>query len=862
MRHSPLSALVAGLTFLGLGAGWPIDSQASSLVASALTEFVPAETTILVGVIVNGREVGSIEIIRRADEFLLPLEEVAPLIGASVEESDGRIVVTTPIGRVSVDGDELVEVDSVLMVPLQFFEQRLATEVGFDQQEFALSFQVPWGPGAVRPVAPTVDLGEPDFFPPTATVATLQTDLSATRQFGSSVYTTSTIAEGRLASGWWRVRYDDDLASRHRFEEYSWLQSRGRRQLLLGYQRIRLHPLFDSMDLTGAQVAITNVDLDFFSRSRQARELLSRRMQSLTKVRGMGPPGGQAELRIDGIPFDRRVIALNGTYEFVDVLLPSRQATRIEVYIFDRSNLSIPIAIHEETRSAFDLLMDGGAWVQQGGLGRQGNLVEDNGLSDTDSGLGGFYQVRYGLSDRLTVEATAQRVADRYQIEGGLVARLGDGLVAAFSGASSDGALGYDFELSGQWSQFWIQARSTLTQEGFHVFTDDKEYNHYLEFGVDPHRTLGLSIVARRRQSLSGDADYVLPTLSWRPSRALSIRVYPDIEGRYLGNIWYRIDDRTRFALSVLEDISATAELSRQLNGRTALLLGADVRAGLPDRFSAILKSEVDFATRTTIGGGPLFSDGDLGYEAWTTIGIDPGLVINLELQDDPSLRGLGERAGRRYFIGLSVDLGFAGGRMIPAHRGAVRDDRGAIAGTIRAGPGVRALPLRLDGILVLVDGGRGGRTDSNGRFFVGRLGEGLYSVELDVENLPIDLVPDRSRWTVKVAAGAVTRIDFAVHPEYGIAGRLTDAAGRVLAGLRLDVVDEEGERIASAVTDRFGLYRVDGLTIGRYTVRVAEGSLPDQAEGSPSLEVEIVDDFLFGQDLILPFEVPGAPGG
>ena len=860
MRHPHLARLVASLTLIGAPLAVAAPDGGTLLSTAAMAELSSGDTSFLVGVVVNGREVGSTEIVRVGDEFLLPVEELIPSIGATIEETDGAIEIITPIGRVTLEDDQIVMIDGRRMIPLEFFEERLATTVVFDRQEFALLFDVPWSPEDSALLSMTDELGTPDFTPPNPTIATLQSDLQAARQGDSNSFFSSAVAEGRLGSGWWRLRYDDDFVDQHRLEEYSWLQTREHRQLLFGYQRIRLHPLFDTLDMTGAQVAYTNVDLDFFSRSREARELLSRRTQSLTTVRGVGPPGGLAELRIDGIPFDRRTIALNGTYEFNEVLLPSRQATRIEVYVFDRSNLLIPIAIIDQTRTAFDLLMEDGALVQQGGLGAQGNVAADDDRETIDGQAGGFYQIRYGISDWLTVEATTQRVADRFQIEAGLVARLGKGLVAALSGASSDGALGYDFELSGQWRHWFVQARSIVTEEGFHLYDTGEEYNHYLEVGFDPRPNLDLSLIARRRQSPSGNADFVLPTISWRPSGNVSLRIYPDLEGRYLGNLWWRINRKTRFAMDVLEDLSASAELTRDIGSRTALQLGADVRSGIPDRYSAIVRTDLDIASRTTIAGGLLFSDDNLGYDARATIGFDPGLILNLEIRDDPSLRGLGDSSSRRYFIGLSIDLGFAGGRVIPAHRGAVRDDRGAIAGIVRPNAGAAGSFPPLEDVMIIVDGRRGGRTDRTGSFFIGRLPEGIHSVELDVENLPIELVPDQTRWVVEVAHGAVTRVDFAVHPEYGIAGRLTDAAGRRLSDRRIEVIGTDGNLIGATTTDRFGLYRIDGLPAGAYTIRVAGAGEPD---GEPALverRTELTDDFLFGQDLVLPFEVEEAP--
>lgn len=90
------------------------------------------------------------------------------------------------------------------------------------------------------------------------------------------------------------------------------------------------------------------------------------------------------------------------------------------------------------------------------------------------------------------------------------------------------------------------------------------------------------------------------------------------------------------------------------------------------------------------------------------------------------------------------------------------------------------------------------------------------------------------------MAAAAVTRLDFVVRPEFGIAGRVTGAAGQVLAGLTVELFDAEEQRVKTAVTDPFGLYRIDGLPIGRYTLRLAPASLPEPGVEPPSRPLEI----------------------
>jgi protocatechuate 3,4-dioxygenase beta subunit len=102
-----------------------------------------------------------------------------------------------------------------------------------------------------------------------------------------------------------------------------------------------------------------------------------------------------------------------------------------------------------------------------------------------------------------------------------------------------------------------------------------------------------------------------------------------------------------------------------------------------------------------------------------------------------------------------------------------------------------------------------------------------------------------------EVAAGAITRVDFTVRPEYGLAGRVRDASGNALPDRSMELYDAQGQRRGQAVTDRFGLYRMDGVPPGRYELRLV--AQPGETEPMPRRGVVIARDFIFDQDLKLP---------
>jgi hypothetical protein len=112
--------------------------------------------------------------------------------------------------------------------------------------------------------------------------------------------------------------------------------------------------------------------------------------------------------------------------------------------------------------------------------------------------------------------------------------------------------------------------------------------------------------------------------------------------------------------------------------------------------------------------------------------------------------------------------------------------------------------------------------------------------------------VPRLARLNAQVGGAAVTRVDFIVRPEYGAAGRVVGPDGAPIPGLALELLDGARVVVERTVTDAFGLYRMDGLPVGSYLLRVAPGARAASGEPASSRIVHIADDFVFGQDLVL----------
>ncbi len=817
----------------------PAPPAADERPAAAAAETAPSEDRLLVGVLLGGQEAGSLEVIRREEAFALPLEPLADLAGASVEETDAGRRFVTPIGSVELLTGDLEVIEGVTYLRQSALEEKLATPTTFDREQFALVLDLPWSTGL--PVPPETPELEPDVGAPGASLSTLRTNFAFTADRKSQSASSTSTLGGRLAGGWWRLRYDEDFAGASEVREVFWLRTLGNRRFLVGQQRANVHPLLGGLELTGVQVAHTNQPLELFSETPELGELLSRHVQPQTSLRGSGPPAGLAELRIDGEVVSQQLIGLDGVYEFFDIALESRRLSRIEVLLYDRHNLAVPVAIHEKTLSASDLVLAEGAVIHLAGAGRAGNLLQD---PDAPSAPVGFYQWRHGLTEKLTLEAAFQEGSAGRQAVAGLVSRLGLATVASLAlGASEDG-LGYDLAVESQRGAWRMLGRSRWLEAGYRAAGSDESFAHDLELG---YRRLGLdlALIGRSSRDASGRGQFLLPAIAWRPLRPLALRARPDRFGDYRFDLDARFGGSTRLGLSYQDSLSM--DLSTRFGGAVYLTVASQLSDGEPERHSAILRWYSGGAWRPAWTFGTVYTGGRLGYLAGVNADVRSGIRARLEVSD-PTGRG----DDLRVALGLTTDLAFARGRLLSGRRGAVRDDRGGIAGRVRTagldleGYNYRDLKIFLDGRLAT-------RTESGGGFFIGALEPGIYRLELDAENLPIELNPVDPERIVEVAAAAVTRVTFEVIPEFGFAGRLTDAEGEAGAEVWIELLDAEGREVQTALTDRFGLYRFDRLAVGRYTVRVSARSFPDAAFELPSRAVEIRDDFLFGQDLTLP---------
>jgi Carboxypeptidase regulatory-like domain len=821
------------------------------------------DTPFLVGVLINGREAGTIDVLIQNNTLFIPLESFAQVAGFTIEQNNRVLTAKTPLGTVNIQPDNLRQINGIVYITKFALQEQLKVGVELNTADINLLVELPWrGGGQSRAAA---DL-KPDVLPPSTAFSTLQQELNITNYSGNTDIRSSTLLGGRLAGGSWRARLENDFENIPNLSEYFFYRRDGQFRYQIGKQQLGLNPLFDGLSLTGLQFGYTNLPADKFDSGYSANELLPRRSRAVQTFRGSAPPASLVQLRVGNVIVSQQQVGFAGQYEFLDVNLPVGQSNEVEILIFDRNNLRIPREIRTVRINASDLLLPAGGNVQLAGLGLTGNLAQTSLLGDSrfklqnEGQIAGFYQMRQGLSNNLTFEGGVQALPETLQAQAGLIWRLANPAILSASVGSSNNKVGYNADLDIQLDRLRINANSqSLPQRYFTSFRSSRElYNHSLEVKYNFGNRFDLGFVARNRQSESESANYIMPTFTARPFSSLFLSGRPDFDGRYLFNAFFQPNFSTRLSFNTYGDVYVS-DLSYRLNNNYQVSFGGEFGGNEAARYTARLGySPNDFRAFGWNVGLGVTTDGQIGPVASASMQVLPGLLGRIEYQGIPSrsLSYLGGFGDDRLSISLISDLSFGGGRVAPSWSGGVGKERGAISGQLALAQGRKNFDLSGSGVRVFNKRNElvgSASTDSRGNFIVGNLPEGTYVVELEADKLPVELSVPKTSFVAQVANSAVTRLDFPVRLEFGLAGKVTDVGGQPLSQVRLELTNLQGARVMSGVTDQFGLYRLDGVPVGKYMLRVSLQDELNRNDSLPKRQIEINSEFVYNQNLQLP---------
>jgi len=756
----------------------------------------------LLGIFVGSNERDAVDVLVEDGKFYLPAKETFAAINTRLREEDNGKFLDTPIGSIEISSDALRDFEDATFVGEDFLIEVLSTPVSFDIEYYAVVLEPPWDPD--DPLK-SGDVGEaevePDVVPPIVGMTSVHGDVFTTYSDSTDEIGLSSQLEinGHAFGGVWRLRYAGNLDD-HELTDYAWVREVTENiWAVIGRQQIGIHPLVDVVDMTGAQVAYSN------------------HPETFEQIDDVG-----------GILLDRGGGSGNGSY-FVESPLLGQRRSEIEVRVFEALSDNQVESI-DVTLTANNFLAPKGSFNIVAGAGVEGDLFQ--GDDDNAGEATGFARARYAPLDDVTLEAAAS-----YTPEDGASGAIGAAGQLGNAGTAYVG-VGITEEGSKSVEAFYYNEYKKADAES----SDDVDelHDHFAELNYNYSRNLQFGVIARYNL----DATYVLPFASWRPRDKLRLSARPNSEGDYRIEVraepfrdvtfqaFYEGDGFARVAYGFDTEFAGSTELSLEANytesnDEVGVALGVQGQYLWSVPVAWRLRAERDESSTT----------GSLGLRTELRPGVS--------LYADGGIRRF-ESGGSETFgsLGLSFDVGFTSSGLAVAPRQATNPRLGRLAGQIKVPEGVEVSDDELEGSRIIVDGKPLGRVDTDGSYWLPHVPTGVRSVRLEADDLPIDLVIDSDTVNAKIAPGAVTPVDFELAIEVGAAGRVTGPDGEPVKGVPLQILNAEGEVVSRARSNQFGLFRLDGLRPGTYTLKAL-----DIWEGA-SRTVDVGTEYVFGTDL------------
>ncbi len=769
--------------------------------------------------------------------YAVDLDQFARRIGTLVQAQGPLLVLPTPLGNAQLQTAQAIQHDQHRYFPIAPLAKALGAKIAFDEQEFALKTELPWNPGSAAPgAALSAQQVKPDIYAPSLSLSSWHSEAYFTRLGGSDTLSTYTDLGGALGPGFWRMSYYTNPGGQNRLSNYGWILDQGNGRWMLGEDQLALDPLLPYAQLTGAQYAWTNQPGLVYGAAVGADQLVASQLQGGRTVSGGdGPPGGIAELRINGKAIARTAIRLDGTWQFRDVLL--RGDERVEVALYQRFGDGTPVRIQQVNVASSAQALPAGTVISYGGVGADGNPLDP--LVGTH-GLGGFYQLRYGLNQQWTLGSTVQRAGGQ---DYGIVNAVGGfgslgtwGMTLGRNGSASAWSVsGNGQSKSVSWSGYAIQRGANY----FPGYTAES-YDRYATLNWNAQADLGLSLSGRDAYdpTLDQNVRFLKPGFSWRPYASLGLSAMPDYFGNYAWNASWLPDARDQVSLSRYSGVNQ-AQWQHSFRDGYSTTLAATHDGYLGTRYSALLSGLWRGPRPILWTAGLLQGRGRFGYLLDAAVEAIPGLSAHLQVQNDPLNAAIPGVGGLLVQFVLVADFAVTPSGLTRGSMGSYAARVGVIAGRVSGELPANVHWSDLAGVPLLVDGRPRGKLDRDGHYLIPNLAPGVYRVQLDAEHMPIDLVPDTAAPWVQVRAGVTTTANFHVSLRLGFAGRVT-RDGQPLANVAIEILDAQGKAVKTLSSDQWGYYRVDDLPPGTYTVR---------ADGA-SRSVTLQRAFLYQQDL------------
>ncbi len=768
-------------------------------------------------IVINGSEKNQqIEIASTTNggQYFIKIDDFFAVLGFDSQEQNNQFVVTTAIGKTFILKEDCHIINHHWAINIENLADKLAMDITVNQATFAIHVDAVWLNNSDVPieglVKPKGQARTVDYTPSNNSLSYVRSEYFYRQDDDNSSEFSQTEMGGRLFSGVWQLKARNYIGGDPYFEDYLWVQTMQNRRLLVGNQVLSLNPLLESTDFTGAQIAWSNKGIEPFLQHIQPNQLINDANGSVRSFNGIGIAGGKVELRIEGLVIAETFSRIDNSFEFQDIEIPAGGYIRIEAWVFQPNQTSIPHRILDLSRYNSNQNLASGTWLVQAGLGVDGNLVEspNGGLNNAS-----YLRSQYSLNDHMTIDSIFQSIDGR---DVGLLATRGYWGKLGYweietARANSDQA--WRFETQNQ-TKNWFFRGGAQHKPDYWLNSNQTEYkDSFAEFGIKRDH-LQISLVHRKQLFNDVNINYTLPAVSWRPTARFAFQARPDFNGDYVFRSNWKINARQQFN-GFSSQTENAVNWGYQVNRRQSFNLEHLNRVAGGFRSSAIYRSSSSRLRSVGWSAGILAGEKHLGFLAHIDYEFIPGLKIRAQILRDPILVEQGSSPDTVFGFNMIAAFNVGSGYLSRGQYYQPLNNTGSVSGRISTHE--TNTEYSFLGLWVMINGQRRAKTETGGQFTIPNLSPGIYEVKLDLDGLLFELTPSKDLFWVEVAAGSNSHVEFKMTLNLGISGKLRDRNNDLITSQSFTVKNASGAVSSQGKTNSFGQFRVEGLRPGTY---------------------------------------------
>jgi hypothetical protein len=817
------------------------------------------DRNVISGVLVRGEEDDSQGI--NLDNWLLLYDTIIQVLRLNVTTlADGQLELRSPGIVTRINPQNLLNDPELgLVFSIADLRNLFGVNATFNLTEYAIVLEVPWLNLRTRTIGATEP---PVIFDGLTEIQPERFNIAAAEQriFASGSANTSTkfsgdfLAVGTIFDGSWFVRTNQpQLGSLEQWKisEAQFLRQTNQADLFLGSQ-----PTFWQSSTTPDYWGFSYIQRHGFTPPQNFAPGTSDPRQRLQSsqigrtITGRAEPGSLVQL-VQGL--GNRVLGevfvdSSGIYRFEDVKTDSRFLNyNFRVFIYPEGRLTATPEIRDAAFSTVPGQIPAGAsaWVVSGGVRREAATTLNPSLFGNFTDVRGGLAGRWGVSENLTVgfggvyDQSLQGLAELFYRPDNLPLEVA---VSALAGADVDVIANIRYEPT-------ANLRAT--------FTSDRFANR---FNVNWNVARGLSVFATTDSNnpTSGGLQVNYSRRNFFTFARVSLDTASNLRWNLLQR-WGVLELNQRGnEIGTFSELSYNLSQSSFLNLGHSLLLNYETRA--QNLNSNLLTVGWRYRSEERASDGNYLWEAQLGYGIGS---VGNGLVASLGTTVLPGVLLRGRYQGvsltsnqSSFSIDLVSSLNFQGGLSAGDRRSHhLRTQGGLLIKTFldknnnsKHDPGEEYY-TDPEGAMVLVNN----RPIKTLRPEVAsdrtklRLTPGKYRIDIDPAGFPPDWRAETDAFAVNVVAGSYTPVMIPLIQSYSFSGVVIDAQGQPLAGARVEAISTDKAKRSFSVTNTAGVYYLEGLSQGEYTLLVNGKSIQIiklDADSPPFQELELQQPF------------------